>query len=147
VITRIMLLVLLGLLGESPANSGEQSSKSQAAQQEVAVEVVANDCEEGLRAVVESQILKATAAKITTKDPTHRLLLSCRWQQSPPHSTSFYSSWGNADLSLRIERLADESTLYSESFTEGAKSRGLAMKKAAKRAASDLVKSRVLPAK
>jgi len=114
---------------------------------DVRMEIVAVECEEGLRAVVEPQILKSTAVKITKKEPTHKLTLACHWQQSPPHSTAFYSSWGNADLTLRVEHIMDESTLYSESFTEGGKIRGLAMKKAAEAAVAALVRSKVLPPK
>jgi hypothetical protein len=105
------------------------------------------DCEEGLLMTVESQILKYTSVLITKKDPTLKLTIACYWQQSPPGSTSWYPSWGYADLSIRIENLLAESTVFSDSFTGGAPSRGLAMKKATEIAVKKLIQSGLLPRK
>lgn len=111
------------------------------------LEIISKECDDGLKAVVESQILKYTAVKITKKEPTHRMTIACHWDQSPPGSTSFYSSWGNADLSMRVQHLEEESTVYAESSTQGAKSRGLAMKKAAAKMVKALIAAKVFPKK
>jgi hypothetical protein len=113
----------------------------------VQLEILSVDCEESLQVIVESQLLKLTKVKLTPKDPTHRMQLTCYWGQSPPGSTSFYPTWGEADLTLRLEELNNESVIYADAFTSGAKSRGLAMKKAAEKAINDLLDKGLLPMK
>lgn len=111
------------------------------------VEVISREADEGLKAIVEAAMLKMLDVNITRKNPTFRVVLTCYWKESAPGTTSFYSSWGNADLTVKIERLEDESTLFAESLTKGGKSRGDAMKSAAEEMAGKIVKAGVFPKK
>ena len=117
------------------------------AKEPIRLEIIAGECEAGLQDVIVSQILKSTNVIVTRQDPTHLLFLSCYWQMSPAGTTSMYSSWGNADLTVRIEKVSTESTIYAEAYSEGAKSRGIAMKKAAEKMVRELVKNQVFPRK
>ena len=117
------------------------------AQGQTSLEINSVDCDPGLQITIKSQILKHTSVKITNKGATHRMTIACYWEQSPAGSTSFYSSWGNADLAVTVDELADESTVYADSVTQVAKSRGLAMKKAAAKIVMELIRADVFPKK
>ncbi len=140
-LVKCVAIVLAGLVqGQSSPAFGTEPTP-------VRLEVHSVDCDPGLQITIESQILKHTSVKITKKNASHRMTITCHWEQSPPFSTSFYSSWGNADLAVTVEELADESTVYAESITQGAKSRGLAMKKAAVKMVNELIRAKVFPKK
>jgi hypothetical protein len=85
----------------------------------VRLQILADECDEGIKTVMEAELLRLTKVTITNKEPSHSMSITCYWKDSPPGSTSMYSSWGNADLTIRIEDLEAESVVPPEKSIRG----------------------------